>query len=60
MASDSPTAPRLAAAEEIGAALSVLERALDALEPGASPDLIVTALAEPVRAFSAVVREGVR
>lgn len=60
MASDSPSAPRQAAAERIRAVLDALEKRLDRLEPGVSPELVIEALAEPVRALGAAVREGVR
>lgn len=57
MVSDSPSAR--AGAEGLGAALDELERRLDQLEPGAAPELIEKALAEPVRALSAAAREAV-
>lgn len=60
MASDSPSAPRQAAAERIGAVLDALEKRLDRLEPGVSAELVIEALTEPVRALGAAVREGVR
>jgi len=57
MVSDSPSAQ--AWAERLGAALGELEGRLDQLEPGAAPELIEKALAEPVRALSAAAREAV-
>ena len=64
MASDSPDPARAAAltatAASLDAALTQLEARLDALEPSAPPELIVTALAEPVQALSAAAKEAVR
>jgi len=58
MASDSPSA--LLWAEALDAAVGETERRLDQLEPGAPPELVETALAEPIRALSAAAREAVR
>jgi methionine aminopeptidase len=49
-------AERQAAA--LNAALDAIEASLDALSPGARPDEIARALAEPVRAFDAVAKEA--
>jgi len=64
MANDSRTAPSqadtLRQAQALSAALDAIEARLDALELGADADVIAKALADPVRAFDAAVREANR
>jgi hypothetical protein len=58
MASDSRSAP--ADAARLAMALDAIEAALDRLEPGARPDVVANALAEPIRAFDAAAKEALR
>ena len=60
MASDSPDAVRNAQARQLAAALDAIESCLDRLQPGADPDHIARALADPIRAFDAAAKEAVR
>ena len=41
-------------------ALDAIEAELDRLELGADPDLVVHALAGPIRAFDAAAKEAIR
>lgn len=59
MASDSPPDARTALqARRLAQALDAIEATLDSLELGADPDVVATALAEPVRAFDAAAKEA--
>ncbi|MBS0386793.1 MAG: hypothetical protein JSS00_15735 [Proteobacteria bacterium] len=62
MASDSLPDDREIAeqARRLALALDVIEARLDGLGIGAAPDAIADALADPVRAFDAAVREASR
>ena len=62
MASDSLPEVRAAAAQarRLAVALDAIEAELDRLELGADPDLVARALAEPIRAFDAAAKEGLR
>ena len=60
MASDSPDETRKAAlqARRLALALDVIEAQLDAVELGASPDVVAKALKQPIEAFDAAAREA--
>jgi hypothetical protein len=60
MVSDSPTKAVADQARRLAAALDTIEARLDALKLGADPDEVAAALADPVRAFDAAAREGLR
>jgi len=47
-------------ARRLAEALDAFEAVLDALEPGADPDVVAEALSEPVARFDAAAREGFR
>jgi len=57
MASDSLSEARAQAAKALASALDAIEARLDALAPGADPDRVEEALAEPVRALEAAAKE---
>jgi hypothetical protein len=60
MASDSPSEARKSAdqARQLALALDAIEAQLDALEPGAGPDVVARALKQPIEAFDAAAREA--
>lgn len=61
MESDSPAlAEAPGSARRLSEALSAVEAALAAPEPGADPDAVVARLAEPIRNFNAAAKEAVR
>jgi len=60
MASDSLSEVRNRAAKALVSALDDVEARLDGLEPGADPDRVAEALADPVRALDAAAKEAVR
>ncbi len=59
MASDSPPETRKTAeqARRLALALDAIEARLEALEPGARPDVVAKALKQPIEAFDAAARE---
>lgn len=61
MASDSPAETKNAAlqARRLALALDAIEAQLDALELGATPDVVAKALKKPIEAFDAAVREAI-
>ena len=59
MASDSPSALRVAQAQGLGEALSVVEARLAALNPDADPDLVAAGIAAPLQAFNSAAKEAV-
>jgi hypothetical protein len=61
MATDSRLETSAAAggqAERVNHALGAMEARLDALEPGADPDVVVRGLRDAVRAFDAALKEA--
>lgn len=61
MESDSPASnDTVGSVRRLSQALSAVEAVLDALEPGADPDVLVNGLGGPIRTFNAAAREALR